>query len=52
MIEEKLKESQMKPGLKFNQVYNLDVFKFLDSLEEESIDLAIIDPPYNRLDAE
>lgn len=49
VIEEKLKESQMKPGLKFNQVYNLDVFKFLDSLEEESIDLVIIDPPITDL---
>ncbi len=30
-----------------NKVYHADVFEFLDKLENESIDLAIIDPPYN-----
>ena len=33
--------------MELNQVYCEDVFSFLDKLEPESIDLAIIDPPYN-----
>lgn len=52
VIKTKLREKKAKKELRFNQIYNLDVFKFLDNLEEESIDLAIIDPPYNRLTAE
>ncbi len=30
-----------------NKVYHADVFDFLEELEDGSIDLAIIDPPYN-----
>ena len=30
-----------------DKIHILDVFSFLQSLEDESIDLAIIDPPYN-----
>ncbi|WP_104747524.1 DNA-methyltransferase [Helicobacter cetorum] len=30
-----------------NKIYIEDVFSFLDKLEDKSIDLAIIDPPYN-----
>ena len=33
--------------LKLNRVYEADVFDFLAHLENNSIDLAIIDPPYN-----
>lgn len=33
--------------MELNKVYCEDVFTFLDRLEPESIDLAIIDPPYN-----
>lgn len=33
--------------MKINSVYCEDVFSFLEKLEPESIDLAIIDPPYN-----
>lgn len=35
-----------------NQIENIDVFEFLESLKDESVDLAIIDPPYNRSVAE
>jgi site-specific DNA-methyltransferase (adenine-specific) len=34
--------------MKSNKIYFEDVFKFLNKLENESIDLAIIDPPYNQ----
>jgi len=34
--------------LKLNNIYLLDVFKFLASLDDKTIDLAIIDPPYNQ----
>ncbi|WP_268748763.1 site-specific DNA-methyltransferase [Helicobacter pylori] len=30
-----------------NKIYIEDVFTFLDKLEDKSVDLAIIDPPYN-----
>lgn len=33
--------------LKINQIYNLDCFDFLDKIKNGTIDLAIIDPPYN-----
>jgi site-specific DNA-methyltransferase (adenine-specific) len=33
--------------LKINKIYNLDCFDFLDEINDKSIDLAIIDPPYN-----
>ena len=33
--------------MEINKVYCEDVFSFLDKIEPESIDLAIIDPPYN-----
>ena len=33
--------------MELNKVYCEDVFSFLDKIEPESIDLAIIDPPYN-----
>jgi len=32
---------------KINEIYNLDCFDFLDQIDNEVIDLAIIDPPYN-----
>ncbi len=35
-----------------NKVYLSDVFDFLDMIENKSIDLAIIDPPYNQNVAE
>jgi site-specific DNA-methyltransferase (adenine-specific) len=33
--------------LKINEIYNLDCFDFLSKIDDKSIDLAIIDPPYN-----
>tara|TARA_Y100000996_G_C22552833_1_gene654382 strand:+ start:1118 stop:1879 length:762 start_codon:yes stop_codon:yes gene_type:complete len=30
-----------------NKIYKMDAVKFLNSVEENSVDLAIIDPPYN-----
>lgn len=30
-----------------NDIYLADVFDFLESVEKESVDLAVIDPPYN-----
>ena len=33
--------------LELNKVYEMDVFEFLKKLDDQSIDLAIVDPPYN-----
>ena len=33
--------------LEINKIYDKDCFTFLSQLEDESINLAIIDPPYN-----
>lgn len=33
--------------LKVNKIYNLDCFQFLKKIDDGTIDLAIIDPPYN-----
>lgn len=33
--------------LTINKIYHADVFQFLKNLDDNSIDLAIIDPPYN-----
>lgn len=33
--------------VEINKIYICDVFGFLESLQDKSIDLAIIDPPYN-----
>ncbi len=33
--------------LKTNQIYNLDCFDFLSKIDDNSINLAVIDPPYN-----
>lgn len=33
--------------LNYNQIYSLDVFEFLTLIPDSSVDLAIIDPPYN-----
>ena len=30
-----------------NKIYKMDAVKFLNSVEENSVDLAVIDPPYN-----
>ena len=30
-----------------NEIYCMDCFQFLDKIENDSIDLAVIDPPYN-----
>ena len=38
--------------LKLNKIYNYDCLTFLKKIEDESIDLAVIDPPYNILDVE
>lgn len=36
-----------KNKLELNKVYEMDVFEFLKKLDDNSIDLAIVDPPYN-----
>jgi|GEM_PF-2718392 len=34
--------------MELNKIFLLDVFLFLDNkVEDETIDLAIVDPPYN-----
>ncbi len=33
--------------LKINEIYNLDCFDFLKKIDDKSINLAVIDPPYN-----
>jgi site-specific DNA-methyltransferase (adenine-specific) len=38
--------------LKINDIYNLDCFDFLKQIDDNSIDLAVIDPPYNMHKAE
>ena len=38
--------------LEINKIYNLDCLKFLKQVEKESIDLAVIDPPYNMKKAD
>lgn len=38
--------------LKINQIYNLDCFDFLNKVDNSSIDLAVIDPPYNMSKAD
>ena len=37
----------MSNKLKINTIYKLDCFEFISRLEYESVDLAVIDPPYN-----
>lgn len=37
-----------KLNLDMNKIYLMDVFKFLDKLDDKTIDLAVIDPPYNQ----
>ena len=45
--------SNFKTEMQINKIYNMDVFDFLDTkVAENSIDLAIIDPPYNMKKAE
>lgn len=36
--------------LEFNNIYNYDCLDFLKKIDKQSVDLAIIDPPYNILD--
>lgn len=33
--------------LEINKIYHLDCFEFLDKVDNEIVDLAVIDPPYN-----
>ena len=33
--------------LKLNEIYNFDCLEFLDKVENNSIDLVVVDPPYN-----
>lgn len=37
----------MNKSLAINQVHQIDVLDFLNKIEDNSIDLAIVDPPYN-----
>jgi len=43
---------EIMSNLTKNQIYNLDVFDLLNKLEDNSIDLAIADPPYNLIQTE
>ena len=36
-------------SLQANKIYNFECLKFLDALDDNTIDLAVIDPPYNIL---
>lgn len=38
--------------LKINKIYDLDCFDFLSKIDNASIDLAVIDPPYNMSKAD
>lgn len=38
--------------LKINQIYNLDCLDFLSKIDDNSINLAVIDPPYNMSKAD
>lgn len=38
--------------LDIDKIYNMDVMDFLNSIENNSIDLAIVDPPYNMKKAD
>jgi len=38
--------------LKINNIYNFDCITFLKKIDDESIDLAVVDPPYNILDVD
>lgn len=33
--------------LKINKIYLMDCFDFLNEIDNEVVDLAVIDPPYN-----
>jgi len=33
--------------MKINKIYEMDVFEFLKKVKDNSVDLAVIDPPYN-----
>lgn len=33
--------------LNYNKIYSLEVFDFLANIDNNCVDLAIIDPPYN-----
>ena len=37
----------MSKKLQKNKIYNLDCFDFISRLEDESVDLFVLDPPYN-----
>ena len=38
--------------LEKNKIYHLDCFDFLNQVDKNSVDLAIIDPPYNMKKAD
>ena len=38
--------------VEYNKIYNLDCFDFLSNVDDNQVDLAIIDPPYNMKKAE
>ena len=38
--------------MKINTIYNLDCIKFLNSIEDYFVDLAVLDPPYNMKKAD
>ena len=38
--------------LEINKIYNLDCVKFLEKINDNVVDLAVIDPPYNMQKAD
>ena len=41
-------KQKSKSETQINKIYHLDVFDFLNTkVEDKSIDLAVVDPPYN-----
>ena len=45
-------QSKIKRKIKINQLYNLNCDEFLDCISDSSVDLAVLDPPYNLKIAE
>ncbi len=40
-------KAQNKKRLAINEIHEMDCFEFLEQVNDQSIDLAVIDPPYN-----
>jgi len=38
--------------MEYNKIYNMDCFEFLSKIDQNSVDLAVLDPPYNMKKAD